>query len=260
MENNIKVNYKDSVAGWIHVDVISQEDIWQIRASDWLDPFPELIGWLEQIIEGQKFCSFFIDEEGSGTTLSYEKINDNKCNFKLELTDAYNKIHLLMNPIVNTYTLVSEFYNGLLDFSKSDRYIKSEWEADTLSERLKNVLDLDKDVDLENLLINYHSDQINQILNLADPLNYEYFETKEKLKLYLNELTPGQPIIKSEDHFPYIGYSLNKKFNEVNLESKRIILQEMLTNRTNGFSGLRLSDRKSLKIELWLTENRMLMK
>lgn len=254
-KENFKVNYLESEAGWIRFNVICKNKTWGICASHWLDPFGDLFNWLEQIIDGKNFSSFYIDEEGSGTSLSCFCISDSICNLKIELKDANDDIHLIMESTIDTYSLISEFYNGLIDYSLSYRYRKDEWTSPSLEQKLKRILELQDYDSLERLLLQFNSRQLEGILYFVASLGtYNISESKNYLLEFMNKVKKGE--YPNYDFFKLISiydYEIDEKFNIVTSELKKQILRKSLGERANGYNAIDLFERKSLKIENWLS-------
>lgn len=269
MKKDLLIEFLGANAGWMPFRIIAADKSWTVNASYWLDPFPDLIAWLEEIIEGSHRSELFINEESSGTILRYERINQTLSLFKVDYTDVYGDVHPFLSLSLKTRDLVSEFYNRLMDYSRSDTYDKRQWETDSFLERFLILLDLQSYEELEDFLIQYHSEQIFDMCGFINPPRYVMEIAKKRLNEYIHNSIPGNPEhnlailnqLKNDDYFDQNRFDFVEDhrptdgFETSDLQRKKKLLKNLLNEMTYGYTGFKLSDRRSLKIENWLKDH-----
>ena len=251
--STLHVEYKDCYAGWIEIVISGDELTIHVRASEVYDPFPDLVGWLEAIVQGVPMNEFIVDEEGNEVAFRYIQ---EACDDTFILTDPFDG-RLLLQMSILPKMLVTEFYTELLAFAASPAYHKEEWEIETLGERVNSRLGGIPEDELIDQLLVYPARAIQQIFwQVAPSHEFVYPNTinpQESMKRFCDYVTDDQhPLggaIKVPDFYP-----LPQGFDELPFNERYRYLKESLTDRVSSYSGVKLGELRSCLIEEWLME------
>lgn len=249
----INVNFTKCDAGWIDFNVQTEDGISvEVCASHIFDPFPQMIRWLEAILNGIPECAFIIDEEGA------EKVFRVRCNgadaqhFILSDDVGTEFIHAVVNPM----QLVSNFYMALREFAQSSKYRHCEWQVETLGERLmrcyrvrnKSLSQIVDDLvtcdagELRAIFwyiaLSYSVHSI-QAKNETDDFKecIEYFLDPDKIETQKN-------IIRIPDYYP-----VPEEYTLWNILKKKEFIDDCLNDHINSWHGCRLAELCSHFIE-----------
>jgi len=169
-KTGIKVEFTECEVGWLYLTVSDGKRDIELHFSHCFDPLPDLKIWLEAIALGVEQTSFSYNPEGNiikfdflettysvklseGTekpevfdtkpidvfSLSIPFFGNDKIfahdNASLELLMAEKPIpneqdEIFFKAWVDRKQLIEAFYNAVLDFEKSDKYNKNEWERE----------------------------------------------------------------------------------------------------------------------------------
>ncbi len=173
---------KEDNHGWIHFNIRFEDKIIKVNVSSVFDPFDELLQWLGNIIKGDRYCSFIIDEEG--TTVEFKFISL----FGKDIVRIYDsKQEVYIETKIDKYYFIREFYLSFANFYNSDEYNKKENEIYYVYEELEDamarpifedtidlMLGLDK-VELTYLFSYFYFEKIKYDTDEDEETNFEQF-------------------------------------------------------------------------------------
>lgn len=150
----VRVAFTNCDAGWIVFRLEAGPQSVEVRASDILDPFPEMIEWLHLGATGAASCHWLIDEEGRATSLLLARRADGLAQLRAQrfpheifvktLPMAPHQLHpdgeMYVDVIVEPLQVVEAFFNAFDTFIHSNAYRPTQWERLSLRRMLGQVL------------------------------------------------------------------------------------------------------------------------
>ncbi len=225
----LNVEFYEASYGWLSYKIKIGNETFEDSFSEVFDPLHYLKEWLEKISCGIEQTSFSYDNEGAYIRFHFQQINNKNGQFTILDCDSPNDTFI--NKIVEREQLVKEFYLGLMNFAKSDKYDPKQWEYKLMKERLCKILNKDEQ-SLINELLTYNRNQMTDILFNLIPEN----ETEE-----------------DEFDFNYIAHivewDIPKDYDNWEKSKKKEYIIESINESISPWHGMKLSEFQSDIIE-----------
>lgn len=257
--HKISVSFEKCESGWIIFTISSEAQSVRLRASEVYDPFPGLVSWLEAIVVGVEQCAFDIDEEGPERRFQFARVSWDR--HVLTICSLYSPSEVFLSTDVDPRQLVEEFYHKLKIYSRSDKYVKKEWESETLGERFARLMSVEKSSDsIMATLLTYNRGELMNILFKAAPsytidcpgatTDNERFAHSLDSMLHPDDPEKQKGIVHTPNE-----WNIPVEYDHMTLKQKEIIVQECLEERVSSYGGTKLQDIRSKIVEDWI-ENR----
>lgn len=145
----------------------------------------------------------------------------------------------------------------LREFAESEKYDKFEWESETMGERLISISENKNFNSLVDDLMSLNGNELQNIFFQADPGYVVSFpnaiDFSESINLFVEDafnqtMTLNTPKIE----LPYYNVQVCDNYDSLTIPERFKELIKMLDEPTQGYSGQKLIERKSIKIENWL--------
>lgn len=251
----LTVDFYEADVGWLFYKIIAGQQSFEDRFSHVYDPLPDLKCWLEAISIGVQQTSFKYDNEGNHIKYDLERVCWDK--EVLTISKAYGNRETFIKANIDRKQMVEAFYNGLLTFAGSDKYIPIDWEVVNLKELLCTVLTLNEDALLE-LLINFNRNQLGEVLSRADSIFFiSNPEPAEKIKAwnsflqYTIDMVTRDPNAFKNVKTP-IYWNIPDDYDVWSTDKKREFVIECIKEKIEGFDGMKIDDFRSPIIEEYL--------
>lgn len=252
----ILVDFYKVDGGWIYFKVKVGEQLFDGRFSEVYDPIMDFKKWLEAIAIGVQQTSFEFDPEGNDIKFDYERVCWNR--EVLTIYEPTEDGEVFIKANVNRKQVVKEFYLGLVNFSKSDKYKPAEWEVEYFKERLCEIMKINED-ELIRQMLELDRKELNNILFNVNPIDKISFpeakDKNEEFKLFAKSVIEGE---KSVNEFERVetpmGWNIPKDYDYWTSEKKKEFIIECLNEETYGYSGVKLADFHSNLIVRYLYE------
>jgi len=134
MADKLTFSFGNCDAGWIELTIEVNQKKVKLDLSWAVDPFPDIIAWLESISRNIEEAAFTLDEEGHEVCFRYKRSTDG---ISMVFSLVSGSTGEMLAVEVDRFQLVSEFYTKLKEYGRSDRYIPAQWESETLFDKLK---------------------------------------------------------------------------------------------------------------------------
>lgn len=260
----LSVKFGDCNAGWISMLLTTGEHSMTVQMSNWLDPLPGMLAWLEAIAIGVAECGFRVDrEEGdffdadgafynfSASKQPYTK-HEHRASTIFNVTPPYGAQPLQV--ILPTYDLVGIFYHAFREFADSLGYVRTQWEYLTLEQVMHEQSGMTADAWIDSVIA-LEPRQLQMALWRLDPqiLNPEYCLDDIGTEAELMELT-GKTIGEAGGLpcFWPLPQELWGSYANKNEQAQRRFLEECLPEQIGSWSGTPWRRMRSSLIENWL--------
>ncbi len=253
---DITVDFYEVDAGWICFKVKVGEQLFDGRFSEVFDPVMDFKKWLEAIAIGVKQTSFDFDPEGNDIKFDFERVCWDR--EVLTISEPYEDGEVYIKANVNRRQVVKEFYMGLINFSKSDKYKPAEWEIEYLKERLCKIMEISEDK-LINQMLELDRNELKKFLFNADPKYYISFpeakDKNEEFNLFAKSVIEGEKSVEEYGKVETpIEWNIPDDYDYWFYEKKKELIIESLNERTAGYNGVKLSEFQSVLIGRYLYE------
>ncbi len=254
-EVQAKIRFHGCKAGWIDFTIAVGRQTAKISASNLWDPFPDMICWLERIAAGRRHSLFAIDEEG--VTAQFVATAEARDSLRLVVRDPERDVPPQIEAVVDRRQFVTAIYTGFVRFAKSKRYVEEEWAAISLGDRLaKRLPDLTAKQILADLA-RLDRDTLGKLFFKVAPSYLITFKgtrtAKQKVGrfvdfiLHPNSRKAKQGLIQTPDEWEIPG-----DFDNWPVNRRKKCLREMLKEQANSWSGVKLDELSSPRIERYL--------
>jgi len=243
--------------GWIRFRITAGDRSVLVCASCVWDPFPDLLSWLERIIQYGRDTVFTINEEGRGKTLSASPLGGSRWLF--EVHKAFQNEPPIISTALPQRVLVASFYQSLRAFARSALYDRNEWTTTTVFDRFRVASsDLDDDAIID-LLCGFSREELRDTLFDANPTGFacvpDAKDRREELERWARHvLEPDNPKaaegIVSVDVFPFIP----PEYVTWPMNERRSFVRECLDEHVTEWGGSELDKLRSATIETYLTD------
>lgn len=237
-ELNIKVDFHEVIAGWIHFKIIAGEQSYDGRFSEVYDPIIDLKHWLEAVSTNVQQTSFTFDPEGDDIKFEINRLEYEGNYFVISEPYADGKTYL--NVIVNRKQLVKAFYQGIIELSQSEKYHPREWEVCYYKQRLCGDYKVDEAKLLEILKQLKRKELIEKLFE-ANPMYLIDNKNRESEDPFSGDGTP-------------MKMKISKKYDNWTDKTKEKFIVEIMNLEVSGFCGTKLSEFQSDIIEKYLSE------
>lgn len=256
----VKIDFRIVDCGWIHYTIEVNNQEWDGQFSVVYDPIFDLKYWLEALARGVYQAAFIVDEEGWNIKFELEGYyyrNDTKIDqqitYEHNLFTLYNpefEDKIYIKQYVNRKQLVSAFYNGLIEFSKSEKFSSEDWEIIELKDIICKKYNINEE-ELINILLPKTGKE------LADYL----FEESPAYLNYATNMNDGtnQDRLGSEDNSSNTGNAMERNewiipddYDNWNDNLKRKFINKCLKEQRPSYEGTKIKDFHSEIIENYL--------
>lgn len=251
----LNVEFYEADAGWLLFKITIGNQEFDDRFSHVFDPIPELKVWLESMAIGAQQASFWYDNEGQEIKFNFEKITwDREKFYATERNDIKNNAFIIAT--VSRRQIVHAFYNGLLDFARSEKYSAKEWEIKFMKERLCKLLKIDETTLLTKIL-ELDKDNVEELLFRACP-SYWMSIPKDFNKKTIKEKDFSEIVkrIALDEDFSSkkmrVDNSLPLDYDSWDGKSKKELVTELLNEFPNCYYGTKMEGFRSKIIEDFL--------
>ena len=250
----VNVFFTECDAGWIIFKIFAGSQAVRCRASEVYDPFPKMMAWLEAIASGAETCSFIMDEEGRQK--EFKACGCGSGNVRLTIIDPFNN-QILLEAVVDMRQCVGAFYHPLRAFAKSEAYVATQWEAETLGERLQaqsgrteeDVLKECCDMSAEELIeLFFRAAPSYDIVFLDAKTPKEKIAQFVQFTMHPEEMEHPERVIEVPSH-----YKFPEEFDYWLVDQRREFIVTCFRDCVSSYSGCRLRELVSDKLEAWLT-------
>jgi hypothetical protein len=253
---DLAIDFYEVDAGWICFRVKIGEQLFDGRFSEVFDPIMDFKKWLEAIAIGVQQASFDFDPEGNEIKFDFERVCWNQ--EVLTICEPYEDGEVYIKANVNRKQVVNEFYMGLINFSKSDKYKPKEWEIEYLGERLRKALKISQD-ELVNQMLELDRFELKEFLFNADPgYMISFPEAKDKneaFNIFAKSVFEGEKSIEEFEKIETpIEWNVPEYYDHWTSEKKKEYIIECLNEETEGYSGMKLDEFQSNIIGRYLYE------
>lgn len=252
-----KIEILEVMYGVIHFSITCGDQKVTISVDDTDDAMPGIMRWLEAIAVGVQECGVTIEEPGSGVRLYCERGR------WLEVGSPYSREEdILLRAHVDTRQMVEEFYTKL--FRKtfiSEAYIKEQWEAESVGDRLRrHFYRCTNDDELLDLLLTYPRSELDRLIDKLYPEGFlgwgQSKELSEKDRDLLQLNLSNQPQVK--DSFDFFNNQpenscFSTHYDAAPLETKRNYLISELGRGSSTHFGCKLGHIRSKIIEKYIS-------
>lgn len=258
--HEVKIDFNEVDCGWIGytIEVNNQKRDGQFSVV--YDPILDLKYWLEALARGIHQAAFIVDQEGWLMKFDVEKfegsyhVSENTYAiyeqnlFTLSNPEYKNKIYI--KQYVNRKQLVSAFYNGLIEFSKSEKFSSEDWEIIELKDIICKKYNINEEVLIKTLLPKTGKE-------LADYL----FEESPSYLNYATNMNDdtNQGRLGSEDNSSNTGNAMERNewiipddYDNWNENLKRKFINKCLKEQRTSYEGTKIKDLHSEIIENYL--------
>ncbi|MCG3165054.1 MAG: hypothetical protein POELPBGB_00814 [Bacteroidia bacterium] len=219
------------------------------------DPIIDFKNWLEAISVGVKQCSFEFDTEGSDVRFDFNRVSWDK--EVLTISDPSSDYVTFIKGSVNRKQIVEAFYQGLLSFAASDKFISKEWEVEYIHERLSKALNWSKEKQIIELC-KLDRTELAEVLFNADPSYIVSFpaitDKNEAIKLFVREAISEKENETIEKVLTPDEWKIPDDYDYWQPDKKEIYVRECLDQPTDGNGGTKIQDFRSEIIEKFLVE------
>lgn len=252
----INVDFYKADAGWICFKVKVGEQIFDGRFSEVFDPILDFKKWLEAIAIGVQQTSFDFDPEGNDIKFDFKRVCWNR--EVLTICEPYEDGEVFIKANVNRKQVVKEFYMGLINFSKSDKYNPTEWEIEYFKERLCKILKISEE-ELVNQMLELDKDELKELLFNADPMYIISFpdakDKNEEFSIFVKSVFEGEESIEEFKKVETpMEWNVPQEYDYWSAEKKKEYIIDCLNERTEGYAGMKLSEFQSNLIGRYLYE------
>ncbi len=252
----IIVDYYEVDGGWICFKVKAGKQVFDGRFSEVFDPLLDFKKWLEAIAIGVQQTSFEFDPEGNEILFDFNRICWDR--EVLTIREPYEDGDIFIKANVDRKQVVKAFYMGLVNFSQSDKYKPEEWEVEYFKERLCKAMDISEDK-LVNQMLDLDRQELMQFLFNADPIySISFPEAKDKneeFNLFAKSVVEGKESVEEFERVETpMEWNIPNDYDYWSSEKKREFIIECLNEKTEGFSGMKLSEFQSNLIGRYLYE------
>ncbi len=229
----IKVDFYEVIAGWIHFKIKAEKVIFESSFSYVYDPILDLKYWLKALTTNVQQTSFTFNPEGNEIKFDIVRINYEWDLFIISEPDENGKVFI--KTAVNRKQLIKALYEGIINLTQSERYNPNEWEVSFYKENLSKNLNIKEDKLLPYLKILKRQELI-EVFFEANPM----YEVKS-----FNQ----EDIDKSRKPIKMV---IPKDYDNWDNNTKEKYIVEVLNKEVSGFDGVKLSEFKSELIEKYL--------
>lgn len=244
---DVSVDFYKVDAGWICFRVRAGEQLFDGRFSEVFDPIMDFKKWLEAIAIGVKQTSFDLDPEGNDVKFDFDRVCWDR--EVLTIGSPYEGGEVFIQANVLRKQVVKEFYMGLINFSKSDKYKPAEWETEYFKERLCKIMKIGED-ELITQMLEFNRSELTKFLFNADPQYYISFpgakNKNEEFNPFAKSVFEGEKLLEEFEKVEApIEWNIPDDYDFWSHENKKKLIIECLNEETEGYRGVKLSEFQS---------------
>jgi len=161
----VSARFHNLGAGCLDLTLTCGDEQTTIGGSDWLDPYPDMLAWLEDIVQGETLCRWWVEEEGTISVHVCYRRGDGRGRFisyrfpdygippKQVFPNKHSKYdELTIDALIDPEQLVREIYGSLRTFAASPDYDPKEWAYKSVAERLAELAPENPAYEIERVL------------------------------------------------------------------------------------------------------------